>query len=107
MGRFLCNYYQVGGQDDLTKIDALSMEGRPACHRSRLRTVRIPMSFEGSPAAFDKLVEQGIPIRLSVRQAIGGDLNRLLPRRNLGKDKQQHVEPMSYADVEHNTVMGE
>ena len=107
MGRFLCNYYQVGSQDDLTKIDALSAEGRTACHRSRTRTIRIPMAFEGSPAAFDKLVEQGIPIRLSVRQAIGGDLKRLLPRPNSGKDKQQKVGPMSYADVEHNTVMGE
>lgn len=79
----------VYGTRDLANVDPLHGMGKNAAERARTRTLNVPMTFEGSPSTFDDLISRGIPIRMSLLQALDGKMNKLIPNAQMLKDTEQ------------------
>lgn len=63
---------------------------------ARQRTISLDVLYEGTPAEFQALRDSGQPIRLSIAQLVGGNLQRLLPNASRQRDSAQGVKPADY-----------
>ena len=98
-GALLEHLARVYGTRDLANVDPLYGMGKKAPDRSRTRTINVRMVFEGTSASFDDFVLRGIPIRMTLAQALEGRLNSTLaPNRLLEKDAAQELDPKTSFD---------
>ncbi len=94
----LVELYQTS---DLAHVDPFSaftgyLKAPP---RARTCTRTVPMTFEGSAAGFQKMVEGGFPVRMTVRQALGDTaktLENLRPYASKNLDGPQELTRFSF-----------